>query len=69
MTNEIMTVEQLAKYLNVGVTTIYKLANDGKIPDTKVGNQWRFRKEKIDEWLDQGGKVSLRVKKSIGKEK
>ncbi|MEW6041638.1 MAG: helix-turn-helix domain-containing protein, partial [Elusimicrobiota bacterium] len=54
MANEIMTVEQLAKYLNVGVTTIYKLANDGKIPGTKVGNQWRFRKEKIDEWLDKG---------------
>jgi len=49
MANEIMTVEQLAKYLNVVVTTIYKLANDGKIPGTKVGNQWRFRKEKIDE--------------------
>ena len=58
MANEIMTVEQLAKYLNVGVTTIYKLTNEGKIPGTKVGNQWRFRKEKIDEWLDQGGKIS-----------
>jgi excisionase family DNA binding protein len=60
MANEIMTVEQLAKYLNVGVTPIYKLANDGKIPGTKVGNQWRFRKEKIDEWLDKGGKVKTK---------
>jgi len=53
----------------LGVATIYKLVNDGKIPGIKVGNQWRFRREKIDEWLDQGGKVSLTVKKSIGKEK
>ncbi len=60
MANEIMTVEQLAKYLNVGVTTIYKLANEGKIPGTKVGNQWRFRKEKIDEWLDKGGKYEMK---------
>ncbi|MCD6231458.1 helix-turn-helix domain-containing protein [Candidatus Aerophobetes bacterium] len=63
MANEIMTVEQLAKYLNVGVTTIYKLANEGKIPGTKVGNQWRFRKEKIDEWLDKGGRTSFRRQK------
>ena len=67
MANEIMTVEQLAKYLNVGVTTIYKLANEGKIPGTKVGNQWRLRKEKIDEWLDKGGKVSFRKKEMIFK--
>jgi len=60
MANEIMTVEQLAKYLNVGVTTIYKLANEGKIPGTKVGNQWRFRKETIDEWMDKGGKTKTK---------
>ena len=63
MADEIMTVEQLAKYLKTGVTTIYKLAQEGKIPGTKVGNQWRFRKERIDEWLDQGGKVSFSKKK------
>jgi len=63
MADEIMTVEELAKYLKTGVATIYKLAQEGKIPATKVGNQWRFRKEKIDEWLDQGGKVSFRGKK------
>lgn len=60
MAKEIMSVVHLAKYLNVGVTTIYKLAVNGKIPGSKVGNQWRFRKEKIDEWLDKGGGVSFR---------
>jgi len=58
MPDEIMTVEELVKYLKTGVTTIYNLAQQGKIPGTKVENQWRFRKEKIDEWLDQGGRVS-----------
>jgi excisionase family DNA binding protein len=57
MADEIMTVEELAKYLKTGVATIYKLAQEGKIPGTKVGNQWRFRKEKVDEWLDQGGMI------------
>jgi len=63
MTNQITTVEQLAQYLKTGVVTIYNLAQEGKIPATKVGNQWRFRKEKIDEWMDKGGKVSFRKKK------
>jgi excisionase family DNA binding protein len=62
MSDEIMTVEELAKYLKTGVTTIYNLAQKGKIPATKVGNQWRFRKEKINEWLDQGGKASFKGK-------
>ena len=36
------------------VYQLYKLAQEGKFPATKVGNHWRFRKEKIDEWLDRG---------------
>jgi len=62
MADEIMTVEELAGYLKTSVATIYKLAQEGKIPATKVGNQWRFRKEKIDEWMDQGGKHSVKKK-------
>lgn len=54
MAEEVMTVEECAKYLKTGISTIYKLAQEGKIPANKVGNQWRFRKEKIDEWLDKG---------------
>jgi len=45
MLKEIMTVEELLKYLKTGVATIYKLAQEGKIPATKVGNRWRFRKD------------------------
>jgi len=66
MAKEIMTVEEVAKYVRTGVATIYKLAQEGRIPATKVGNQWRFRKEKIDEWLDQGGKVSLNSSRKGG---
>lgn len=62
MADEIMIVEELVKYLKTGVATIYKLAQEGKIPATKVGNQWRFSKEKIDEWMDHRGKVSFKEK-------
>jgi len=57
MTEEIMTIEECAKYLKTSVSTIYRLAQQGKIPATKVGNQWRFQKKKIDEWLEKGGNL------------
>lgn len=55
MLEEIMTIKNCAKYLKTSVSTIYRLAQEGKIPASKVGNQWRFKKRKIDEWLDSGG--------------
>jgi excisionase family DNA binding protein len=39
---QVLTVEQLAEYLQVDKYTIYRLAKKGKIPATKVAGQWRF---------------------------
>ena len=47
----IMTLEEVAKYLRVHKSTIYRMAREGAIPSSKVANQWRFRKARIDEWL------------------
>ena len=47
----IMTLEEVAKYLRVHKSTVYRWAREGTIPSTKVGNQWRFKKASIDEWL------------------
>ena len=46
-----MTLEEVADYLRVTKKTIYRLLRQGKIPATKVGRQWRFKKASIDEWL------------------
>ncbi len=48
---EFMTPDEAASYLRVTKKTIYRLARLDKIPATKVGQQWRFRKAEIDEWL------------------
>ena len=49
----VMTVEEDAEYLpKVPRGSVYKLAQRGGIPCQKVGRHWRFRKERIDEWLD-----------------
>ena len=48
----IMTIEEIADYLRIPKSTVYKLAQEGKIPCQKVGRHWRFRKNTINEWLD-----------------
>ena len=51
---ELMTIEELEKYLRFTRKTIYKLLKEGSIPATKIGNKWRFDKEAIDKWLQKG---------------
>jgi excisionase family DNA binding protein len=50
--DRLMTVKQLAAYLNVNERTVLKLVYEGALPGVKVGNQWRFRLAMIDTWLD-----------------
>ncbi len=47
----ILTLKEIANYLDVSPTSIYRYIKQGKIPVTRVGKQWRFRKTRIDEWL------------------
>ncbi len=49
----VMTIEEASRYLRIPLSSLYKLAQEGKIPCQKVGRHWRFRKETIDYWLDQ----------------
>jgi excisionase family DNA binding protein len=35
----------------MGRTKLYRMAQEGNIPASKVGNQWRFDREEIDEWM------------------
>jgi len=48
-----LTLEQIAKYLQMSTSSIYKMAQAGKIPAYKVGRQWRFKKEEIDRWIEK----------------
>lgn len=47
----IMTAQEVAQYLRLDKATIYRLAQEGRIPAVKVGRTWRFKKELIDEWF------------------
>jgi len=48
----LMTIEELADYLKVTRRTIYDWLKNNKIPALKLVGQWRFKKDKIDAWLD-----------------
>jgi excisionase family DNA binding protein len=59
---KLMTVSEVADYLRVTKKTIYRLLVRGKIPATKVGNQWRFAQGAIDKWLQRN---SVKTKANI----
>ena len=48
----LMTIEDLAGYLKVTRRTIYDWLKHNKVPALKVVGQWRFKREKIDAWLE-----------------
>lgn len=50
--DRILTVDEVAEYLKLGKSTVYKLLKQGKIPARKVGGGWRFSKLRIDEWME-----------------
>jgi excisionase family DNA binding protein len=52
--DSIMTIEEVAAYLKIPKSTVYTLAQEGKMPRQKVGRQWRFHKEAIDNWIREG---------------
>ena len=53
-TGAVFTIDDLVAYLKLPKSTAYKLAQEGKIPGQKVGRHWRFRRDTIDRWLDEG---------------
>jgi excisionase family DNA binding protein len=51
--NEILTLEEVADYLRLTPQTIYKWAQERRIPAVKLGKEWRFRRSILDRWLDE----------------
>jgi excisionase family DNA binding protein len=47
---KVMTVTEVAEYLHVHPSTIYRLLRKREIPAFRVGSDWRFNRESIDDW-------------------
>ncbi len=52
MTDEILTLKEVAEYLKLAEKTAYRLAAEGKLPGFKVGGSWRFKADDIERWID-----------------
>jgi len=49
---QIMTLREVAQYLGLHVMTVYKLTREGRVPAAKIGGQWRFKRDVLDDWLE-----------------
>ena len=52
MTDEILTLPEVAQLLKVAEKTVYTMAQKGDLPAFKVGGPWRFRRTALDTWID-----------------
>jgi len=53
-----LTLDEAAKHLKMGKSTIYRLARNGNLPAHKAGRVWRFDMDEIDQWLKNGANNS-----------
>ena len=44
---DILNIKDVATYFRIPVSTVYKLAQEGKVPAVKVGRHWRFLKKDL----------------------
>jgi excisionase family DNA binding protein len=49
--NEVLTAGEVASYLRVSLSTIYRLLKTGDLPAFKIGSDWRFNRVHIEKWL------------------
>ena len=67
---EVMDIRQASDYLGISPDTLYKYASEGFVPAFKLGNSWRFKRSRLDEWMDrqsdvQAAEVNPEMKKPV----
>ena len=62
---EVMNIRQASQYLGVSPDTLYKYVYEEKIPAFKLGNRWRFKKSRLDQWMEEkSSEMEVQVKKA-----
>ena len=51
MNSSLWDIESVADYLKLGKLTIYIMVREGDLPAFKIGKQWRFKRERIEQWI------------------
>ncbi len=50
---EVMDIRQAAGYLGISADSLYRYASESTIPAFRLGNRWRFKKSRLDAWMDE----------------
>lgn len=48
---QVLTLAEVSAYLRIPSSTIYKLSREGALPAQKIGRNWRYHKDVLDDWL------------------
>ena len=68
MSDEVLTMKEVAALFKIGEKTAYTMAQRGELPGFKVRGQWRFRRVDLEAWMQQQ-RDALRVNRDVSTEK
>ena len=54
-----MTIQEASDFLRIPLSSLYKLAQQGKIPCQKVGRHWRFHRQALEKWFEKFPTIEL----------
>ena len=63
MTDEVLTIKEIADFLKLAEKTVYSMAQRGELPTFKVRGQWRIQRADLEHWLEQQPKGKPRGQK------
>jgi excisionase family DNA binding protein len=67
MTEPWVSVNEVAKHLDVARDSIYRWIESRGLPARKIGRLWKFKISEVDEWVRAGGSASNKAR--TGKER
>ena len=59
-TNKWLTLEELASYLKLSRSNLYRMTQRGEVPASKIGARWRFDRDEIDAWVKNQKPIAAR---------
>jgi excisionase family DNA binding protein len=62
---EVMDIRQASDYLGISPDTLYKYASEAFVPAFKLGNRWRFKRSRLDEWMDRQSDTATAVPEPV----
>ena len=58
---DIFTAKEMAAYLQVKPVTVYKMANEGRVPAFRVAKSWRFHRPTVEAWLSERSRFNSKA--------